>query len=111
VNALALANSYRAARGRPSHGLGLRELPPPPSVELVNELTRGHRLGWPPQGPLLERETEAAEAAHTEIELLAGRIRRCGHPRCTLFVLANGRRRCSQACATRARVARERRHA
>lgn len=128
MNALALANSYRAKRGGVSDdldpALGLHVLreairnlftaaaggvsPDPADIELLNRLAEAPCLGWDATGPKHTGEGEAAEAARTAIELLAGgRVRACGNPRCVRFYLGQGRRRyCSDTCANRARVAR-----
>jgi len=119
MDALTLANTLRAHRGRGVDVLdpesGLHELRETIRAlfELLNRLARAPRLRWDREGPQLEAEDDAAEAARTAIELLAGgRIRRCGNPRCTLYYLAGGRRLyCSQTCGNRTRVARHAGHA
>lgn len=128
MNALALANSLLAQRGRtvdtldPKLGLhplrdAVRALfkaaarggqPATGDVELLNRLATAPSLRWDAQGPRLATEEPAAEAARTAVELLAsGRIRACGNPRCVQFFLAERRRAfCSATCANRTRVAR-----
>jgi predicted RNA-binding Zn ribbon-like protein len=132
VNGLELANTlvrgHRGVVDRLDPALGLhplrdaiRELfdaaaagtiPPPSSVELVNRLARAPRLAWDARGPALVPEDAAAEAARTAVELLAaGRVHRCGNPRCVHFFVAGTRREyCSDACANRTRVARHAAH-
>ena len=134
MDALTLANSFREHRGRIADALdpdlGLHPLrdtiralfeqaaaagaPPPGAVELLNRLAVAPCLRWDSAGPRIDERDEAAEAARTAIELLAGgRIRKCGNPRCVLFFLSQGRRAfCSPTCANRTRVARHaaRRH-
>lgn len=128
VNALDLANSLGAQRGRIIDTLSLRSNLRPlrdvvralfeaaalgvePSnghVVLLNRLSAAPRLRWNAAGPRLADERGTAEAARTAIELLAsGRIRKCANPRCVHFHLAEGTRTfCSAVCANRTRVAR-----
>ena len=128
MNALDLANSLRADRGRRVDSLdpelrlhrlrdAIRALfeasarsgtPAANDIALLNRLATAPSLGWEAAGPRLAAATAEAEAARTAIELLAsGRLRTCGNPRCVQFFLADGRRAfCSTTCANRTRVAR-----
>ena|SRR5437763_10783509 len=128
VDALELANSFRGVRGRPvdalDPALGLHELrdtirglfgaaaggtrPDSAAIARLNRLARAPKLDWQRGKPRLANEDAKVEAARTAIELLAsGRVRRCGNPRCILFLAGDGRRIfCSEGCANRTRVAR-----
>ena len=71
-------------------------------------LARAPKLDWRRGEPKLAPEPARVEAARTAIELLgSGGVRRCGNPRCILFLAGDGRRIfCSEGCANRTRVAR-----
>jgi predicted RNA-binding Zn ribbon-like protein len=128
VDALELANTLLAVRGRPvdtlDPSLGLHELrdavrglfdaavrgasPPAGAVELVNGLAGAPSLAWERSGPRLADEPATAAIARSAIELAAGGgLHACANPRCVQYHLGDGGRAyCSAGCANRARVAR-----